>query len=332
MDRDRPIVIAGAGSIGCFVGGLLALGGRDVRFLGRVGLAHSLDRAGLHLTCYTGLDRRLPAARLHFDTDPSVLRDAGLAIVTVKSAQTEEMAALIHRHAPLDAVVLSLQNGVDNPTILRRALPGWRVAGGMVPFNVVRIGDARFHRGSSGPLVIEAGIPGLRESISVPGLACRMARDFPSVQWGKLLLNLNNALNALSGLTLRDELTRRAWRSLLADQVEEALRALAAACIGASTGSLLPARLLPAILRAPDWLFPILARSAVRIDAEARSSMWEDLQRGRPTAIDALQGRVIALAESRGIAVPVNRRVVAMIRRREAGDDVPITPEQIREF
>ena len=83
------------------------------------------------------------------------MRDAGIVLVTVKSADTAEMADIIAQHAPQDAVIVSLQNGVGNVAVLRERLPGRRVLGGMVPFNVIALGEGRFHRSTSGDIVIE---------------------------------------------------------------------------------------------------------------------------------------------------------------------------------
>jgi 2-dehydropantoate 2-reductase len=138
------------------------------------------------------------------------------------------------------------------------------------------------------------------------------------VQWGKLLLNLNNALNALSGLPLRDQLLDRRWRRLLAASQDELLDLLDAAGIQPWSVGPLPAHWLPRILRLPTPLFRLVARSAVRIDPHARSSMWEDLQRGRPTEIDDLQGAVIRLAERLARTAPVAERVRQAVRDAEA--------------
>ena len=71
----------------------------------------------------------------------------------------------------------------------------------------------------------------------------------------------------------------------------------------------------------------------MKIDPEARSSMWEDLQRGRPTEIDYLQGVITEIADRHGLQVPLSRRIVALIRNAEAaGKGSPgLTPEQIRD-
>ena len=60
--------------------------------------------------------------------------------------------------------------------------------------------------------------------LSAPGLDLEVSGDMAGVQWGKLLLNLNNALNALSDLPLRQQMETRAWRRLFADQLAEASR------------------------------------------------------------------------------------------------------------
>ncbi|MFC3118265.1 2-dehydropantoate 2-reductase N-terminal domain-containing protein [Jhaorihella thermophila] len=81
------------------------------------------------------------------------------------------MARLIADHAPPVAVVVSLQNGVENADLLRAALPGRDVRAGMVPFNVVPAGPGRWHRASSGDIVIGAGQggwPGFSPSTGCP--------------------------------------------------------------------------------------------------------------------------------------------------------------------
>jgi len=94
----------------------------------------------------------------------------------------------------------------------------------------------------------------------------------------------------------------------------------------------LPASFTPCILKLPDFLFERIAASMVKIDPKARSSMWEDLQRGRRTEIDHLQGLIVELAQRHGLQAPLSERIVSLIRKAEqAGEGSPgLTPDQIR--
>ncbi len=286
LHADARIVIAGAGTIGCFVGGLLARAGRKVSFLGRPRMVEELQSCGLHLTDFAGLDEQIRAASLSVTADPGALRDARLVLVTVKSGATEAMAREIAAHTSPDTVVLSLQNGVDNPAVLRAELHGRPVLAGMVGFNVVHMGEGRFHRATSGQVVIEAGRPDVVSLLSVPGIDIQTSDNIGGVQWGKLLLNLNNALNALSDLPLRQQMESREWRRLFADQMAEGLAVLKAAGIEPVAATAVPASYVPTILRLPDTLFRMAASRMLKIDPEARSSMWEDFIRRRPTEVD----------------------------------------------
>jgi 2-dehydropantoate 2-reductase len=329
---DKPIGIAGAGSIGCFVGGMLAAGGRRVALLARPRVIAEIQAGGLRLTSFEGLDRNIASSALTLSEDPSIFNDAGVVLVTVKSADTAGMADIIARHAPADAVIISLQNGVGNVAVLRAGLPGRRVLAGMVPFNVVSAGEGRFHRSTSGDIVVEADEAGTAEKLSVPGLKIRSSDNIDGVQWGKLLVNLNNALNALGDLPLRRQLAQRSWRMLFADQMAEGLAAIRAEGIAPVSSTPIPASWTPPLLRLPDAIFEVLLGRTMKIDPEARSSMWEDLQRGRRTEIDYLQGVITGIADRRGLQVPLSRRVVALIKQAEAaGRGSPgLTPEQIR--
>jgi 2-dehydropantoate 2-reductase len=332
MILDRPTAIAGAGSIGCFVGGMYAAAGRRVALLARPRVIEAIKTNGLRLTSFDGFERNIAFNQLTMSEDLAILSDAGAVLVTVKSADTAAVADAIARHAPADAVIVSLQNGVGNLSVLRQRLPGHRVLGGMVPFNVVAPGKARFHRATSGDIVIERDDADTAAQLSVPGLKVRSTMHIAGVQWGKLLVNLNNALNALGDLPLRRQLAQRSWRKLFADQMTEGLQAIRAEGIRPVSSTPLPAGWMPHLLRLPDALFAALLGSTMKIDAEARSSMSEDLQRGRRTEIDYLQGAIIAIAERRGLQVPLSRRVVALVKQAEAvGKGSPgLTPEQIR--
>jgi 2-dehydropantoate 2-reductase len=149
--------------------------------------------------------------------------------------------------------------------------------GGMVPFNVVQTrevdGRPRFHRATSGKVLIGTGIAGLSSLLDVPGLAVGEQPDIKAVQWGKLLFNLNNALNALSGLPLATQLADRRWRRLLAAQIEEALAVLRASGIHPARIESVPPGLIPFILRLPDAVFRVAARRMLAID---RGQSWED--------------------------------------------------------
>ena len=228
MVAGQTIGIAGAGSIGCFVGGMLAAGGRRVALLARPRVITEIEAHGLRPTSFEGFDQTIARDRFALSENPSVFEDAGVVLVTVKSADTAAMADIIARRAPSDAVIVSLQNGIGNVALLRDRLPGRRVLGGMVPFNVIALGDGRFHRATSGDIVIEQDDALPVEKLSVAGLTIRATDNIEGVQWGKLVLNLNNALNALADLPLRRQLSSRPWRQLFADQMAEGLAAIRA--------------------------------------------------------------------------------------------------------
>ncbi|PBB38856.1 2-dehydropantoate 2-reductase [Mesorhizobium sp. WSM3868] len=334
--EGKTIAIAGAGSIGCYFGGCLALAGRKVVFLGRGRIVEALRKDGLRISDLDGRDRRIGPETLAVSDDPALaLRNADIVLVTVKSGATEEMAALVAAHARPDAIVISLQNGVDNPDKLRGALPAHRVLAGMVAFNVVQSPDGEtpfsVRRASDGMIIIENTEPGLAALLNVEGLGVETQADIKAVQWSKLLMNLNNALVALSDLPLATELADRGWRVILADQIDEALAAMKACRIEPARIAGPPPWLLPKVLRLPDWLFGILARRLLAIDPKARSSMWDDLQRGRPTEVDELQGAILRLAQKTGMPAPVTKRIMALVRQAEADRRGPpgLTPHEV---
>jgi 2-dehydropantoate 2-reductase len=324
LAAEPRIVIAGAGAIGCFVGGLLAAGGRRVTLLVRPRVAQEIRSHGLTLTDFGGMAVQIATDRLALSEDPACLSKADVVLVTVKSGDTATIAELIDQHAPIKAPVISLQNGLRNGALLQEVLPGRDVRGGMVPFNVVPMGQGCYHRATSGDVVIAGGAGDLDGLLSVPHLSTTSSRDIEAVQWGKFLINLNNALNALSGLPLAEQLRDRAWRRLMADQWQEALGILRGAGIRPVSTTPVSVGMVPFILRLPTPLFSRIAASMLTIDAQARTSMALDLMAGRPTEMDSLQGAVIAMAQAQGRPAPICTMVAEVIRTAElAAEGLP---------
>ena len=309
------VLVLGAGSIGCYIGGCLQAAGTSVHFVGRPRVLDLLRRHGLGLSDLTGKAHRIPPAELRLHEQlPIGLRPA-LVLLCVKSGATADSAAQLAAALPAGTPVLSLQNGVSNAAVAQGQAPQLRVVPGMVPFNVAELPEARFHRGTEGDLAAQddAALRPWVARFRAAGLPLQLHADLRSVQWGKLLLNLNNPVNALSGLPLRAQLLDRDCRLVFAALQREALAALRAAGIRPAKVAPLPPHWLPALLSLPNALFERLAARTLRIDAHARSSMADDLARGRTTEVDAFCGEVVRLARAHGLDAPLNAKIQRLV-------------------
>ena len=204
---------------------------------------------------------------------------------------------------PLDAVIVSLQNGVGNVAVLRERLPGRRVLAGMVPFNVVARGEGRFHRATSGDIVLERGRRRHRRaafgagpdrcarpatSPACNGASCWSISTTRSTRWPTCRCASNSRSDPGAGCS--PTRWRRGWR--------RSGRRASSRCHRRRY----PPSWTPHLLRLPDAVFDGLLGRTMKIDPEARSSMWEDLQRGRRTEIDYLQGVITGIADRHGLA------------------------------
>lgn len=312
------IAIYGAGMVGNYLGGRLH-GCAKVRFVARPRIAATLGEHGLQVSDLHGYQQHIKPDDLDIRTHPDAAHDADLVLVTVKSAATMDVAHELADVLSPGAVVISFQNGVRNAAELRAALPKNKVLAGMVPFNVAQPEPAHFHQGSSGQLIVERAeaLRPFADVFAACGIPLLLHEDMQAVLWAKLLLNLNNSLNALSGLPLREELAQRAWRQCLALLQREGLRILDAAGIRPAHLTALPARWVPGVLSLPDMLFRRIAGRMLAIDPLARSSMWDDLQAGRRTEVDYINGEIVSLATSKGLRAHANARVVTLMREAE---------------
>ena len=338
-------IILGAGAIGCYVGGRLAHAGQNVTLVGRPRVIDALAVHGLTVTDLDGFKAHVEATSLRLA--PS-LREAGVdrdtvILLCVKGRGTEAAAREMAQACKPGTMVVSLQNGVDNVARIQANAPQMQALAGMVPFNVVMTdgqGGHHVHRATTGSLhigrsqpdanAIDAGHAEARgrmdaqivSAFNASGLPTELSDDMRSVQWGKLLLNLNNPVNALSGLPLQAQLQDRDYRRVLADLQSEALGVLARAGITPAKVAAVAPRALPHLLRLPNWLFTRVAARMLRMDAQARSSMWNDLHHGRATEIDDLCGAVVRLAHARGGSAPLNQRMCELVAQHKTGQRV----------
>ncbi|MDP8913182.1 MAG: 2-dehydropantoate 2-reductase [Pseudomonadota bacterium] len=334
MAASPHIVVMGAGSVGCFIGGAWQAAGCRISFLGRDKVGQEIAEHGLGLSDLNGWRMRLAHDVVEFATKPGILGKADIILLCVKSSGTWEAAREIGRHAKKGAVVISFQNGVSNAGTLAAKLPHFRVLQGMVPFNIAHLGQGRWHKGTSGNLVAEEHEITQAIAARIGGGPARLdlAKDMRAVAWGKLLINLNNAVNALSGETLLDQLGKRDYRRVVAASIVEALELLKQAGIEPAQIGPVPAKLLPHAIGAPDFVFKNLFLRVQKIDPKARSSMADDFAAGRETEIDYLNGEVVKLARSLAREAPVNSAIVELVKQRELGVEHAWSAEELRKY
>jgi 2-dehydropantoate 2-reductase len=300
------IAVVGAGAVGSFFGAMLARAGHRVTLIGRAPHVEAILRHGLQLH----MGGRVESVPLQASTHLAAVRGADLVLFCVKSTDTDAVARLIAPHLEPHALVLSLQNGVDNPATIARHVTQTvvptvvYVATAMPEPGVVR----HFGRGDLviGPLeAVDAldaraerrlrAVAGLFASASVP---VRMSPAVMTELWTKLLVNC--AYNAISGLA-QAPYGRMAALPAIRDVQHAVVREVVA--VAQAEGIDLP---LQAALEAMDHI-------AVAMPAQL-SSTAQDMARGKPSEIDHLNGYVARRGAERGIATPVNQTLHALVK------------------
>ncbi len=331
---NLKVLIYGAGSIGCYIGAILHRQGIETTLLGRPQLQAAVsERGGIQISDYEGRDEFV--ADVPYSTDPSELATADVVLVTLKCTAMEGVAKTLAQYCQADALIVCLQNGVGAEQPVVNAVTQAEVLCGIVPFNVVQNSNAHFHRATEGPLHLPNSwkLHAVQHAFMQFGLGCKLESDMPAIVWGKLLLNLNNAINALSDLPLKQELSMRGYRLVLAKCQEELLAVCKAKGIHLAKLTAVKPALIPIILKLPDWLFGILAQKMLAIDPQARSSMWEDVQAGRKTEIDFLNGAVVRFAAELGLDAPANKLVSEQLKLLSNGQiQPPVTDIELRAF
>ncbi|RKO95847.1 6-phosphogluconate dehydrogenase C-terminal domain-like protein [Caulochytrium protostelioides] len=213
-----------------------------------------------------------------------------------------------------------MQNGIMMDKDIHALMPEARVALAMCPFNVVAVAPGDYRPMSAGHWTLDASEAGrlLARLLGANDVAATVCRDMGPVMNGKLIVNLHNAVSALSGLEMKDEYGQRWTRVLIAQCYAEAMAVYRAHHMKYTTSFPVPLWLLRYLLLLPNVLFRPLWALVARAVPGARSSMYDDFQHKRQTEIDYFQGAIIQLAEKKGIDVPVCRRLYAAVKYYEA--------------
>ena len=348
----KHVIIAGAGAIGNYLGIQLYKAGVRITFLGSSRIATAVKRNGLIFEYPDDRFERYIAGQLAFTSEASCVADADLVIVTVKSLVTETLIAQIRPHLSSATTLLTLQNGISNAATLKQAFPKNTVLAGMVTFNVIeKIWGAAEHslntvipahagiqksvntldprfRGDDktemnapifrltthGEIYLEKHTPSLLPLFEQARCAAKELDNIDGMLWSKLLLNLINPLNALSGKPLKENLQDHTFRLQWAACMREGLAVLKAAGIKPSKVTPLPPHLLPFMVSLPNWIYLFLAKNMTDMDPTAKSSMAQDMEKGKPTEIDYLSGEIIRLGKKVGVPTPENEKVYQQIK------------------
>ena len=289
------IAVMGAGAVGCYYGGMLACAGHDVTLIGRQNHVDAIQRDGLLLDTQSFKEH----VRLQASTEPSAVAGATLVLFCVKSTDTESAAAAIRPHLLPGALVLSLQNGVDNAVRLQAALPAQEVAASVVYVATEMPGPGHVKHNGRGELVIAAS-PSSAEAAALliaAGVPTDISTNVMGALWAKLILNC--AYNALSAIT------QQPYGQLVQGEgVQDVIRDLVNECLAVAQAD---------GITVPGDVWQAVERIAQTMPQQL-SSTAQDLARGKRSEIDHLNGYVLRRGEVLGIATPVNRVMHTLVK------------------
>ena len=292
------ILLVGTGALSTLFAARLSEAGHHVSMLGtwKDGL-QSLNQFGARVSDPNGHERSF---QVHATDNPADLSEIRHAIVLVKSWQTKRVAEKLKRILAPDGIVLTLQNGLGNRETLARDLGAGRVALGITTTGATLLGPGLVKVGGEGTISLEQNqaLGPLEAALRSSNFNLQVVPDARSLIWGKLVINA--AINPLTAILRvpNGELLSHPW-------ARKAMRALAleAADVAAAENVGLP------------FDNPIEAVEDVAYKtANNISSMFQDVRRGAPTEVDAINGAVTRRGEKRGIQTPYNRSCWQWVR------------------
>jgi 2-dehydropantoate 2-reductase len=295
-----PVAVFGAGAVGCYFGGLLARAGAPVTLIGRPQHVAAINRDGLYLDTLHFQDR----VRLAATTDVQAVQGAAVVLLPVKTLDTETAARSLAPFLAPGAIVLSMQNGVDNVERIRSAA-GIDALPTVVYVAVAMTGPGRVRHTGRGDVVVgdlhggrQQEVAAVASLFSRAGVPCAVSDNIAAELWKKMAMNCAfNAASALGrakyGLLVQDPRARE----LLRLAVEETVAVARAG--GVRLGDV---DLVDAAYRLGEAM------------SGATSSTAQDIVRGKRTEIDSLNGYVARRGAELGVPTPVNLTLHALVK------------------
>jgi len=302
------VAVVGAGAVGGYFGGMLARAGAHVTLIGRPVHVEIWRRDGLFIDSIN-FQETIP---VEASTEIAACKDANLVLFSVKSTDTEETAKHLARHVRSDALVISLQNGVDNVERIRAATSLDPIAA-VVYVASSMPAPGRVKHGGRGDLLIgefpgrsrlarEDALARVSSWFEAAGVPCRVSPDIESDLWTKLITNVAlNAMSAVACAPYGDLVAFPESRETIRDLVNECVTVARAGGV-----SLADVDFVQMVLRFAESF------------GHVYSSTAQDLDRRKRTEIDALNGFVVRRGVDLGVPTPVNRSLLALVKLREA--------------
>lgn len=290
------VAVMGAGAVGCYYGAMLARAGHEVVLIGRPSHVEAANSKGLRLET-KAFDEHVTVAA---STEPSAVQGADLVLFCVKSTDTEAAAGQIRPHLAPGALVLTLQNGVDNDERVRSVLPSSNeVAAAVVYVATEMAGPGHVKHHGRGELVIAPS--GRSEEVArhleAAGVPTQISANVRGSLWAKLILNCAyNALSAVTQLPYGVLVKGAGVTDMIRDVVAECLAVAEAEGVEVAGDT-------DAAVRAIAQTMP-----------SQYSSTAQDLARGKPSEIDHLNGLVVRRGETLGVPTPANRVLLVMVK------------------
>jgi 2-dehydropantoate 2-reductase len=296
--NTMQIAVIGAGAVGCYYGAKMLRAGHDVTFVGRRAHVDAINANGLLLesVAFTGhIAAQATTTIAGLSTPPD------LVFFAVKSGDTDSTARELAAVLKPESIVLSLQNGVDNPERLRAILRQSVIAAAVyVAAEMPGAGHVK-HNGR-GELVIGSapGSDAIAAALCAAEVPTTVSQDIATIQWTKLVNNCAyNALSAVAQIAYGEMFKVDGTREVMTAVVGECV-SVARAC-----GVALPHDLLDTIL------------GLVKSMPDQLSSTAQDLARGKASEIDFLNGFIVRKGVEHGILTPTNRALLLMVKLAE---------------
>ena len=301
MTTPAPLKFAvmGAGAVGCYYGAMLAKAGHSVMLIARKQHVDAIAQTGLRLQTQSS-DEYID---LNADTEASAVASADVVLVCVKSSDTGEAGRSMQPFLRADALVLCLQNGVDNAIRLRAELPHHSVGAAVVYVATEMAGPGHVIHKGRGDLVIDdlPATQAVAKALVAAGVPMQLSSNVRGELWAKLILNC--AYNAVSAITQLPY-----GKTVVGAGVQDVMEGVVAECLAVAKAD--------GVQVAGD-VHAAVAQLAGSMPSQS-SSTAQDLARGKPTEIDHLNGFIVQRGQALGIATPANQVLWAMVKLLES--------------
>lgn len=305
--------VIGIGAVGSIIGAVLSKSNKNVILIGKKNQIDILNKNGLTIK---GLNIKQQSIKA--TSEIAMLNNVDIIFICIKSQDTQKLANKIKKYLKKSAIIISLQNGIENAETIEK-ITNIKTISGIVLFNsfYYKTGECKITLKKGLILENHSISKNISDILNKNGLKSIIIDDIKPYLYSKLIVNLQNAVSSLTNQTTRRSIYNKYSREIIVETMKEGLNILKKSNIKIKRLSDIDPVVMIKRLEKYNSIFLLIGSCFTGLKKNARNSMWQSLNRKKTTEIDYINGVIVNIAKNNNLNAPINKKLIELIKKKE---------------